>query len=249
MKKTINTVLGNDCTETKKAVPVRRQDKRSKLLFRLSLSAPVVALGIVLLIWIFNSLFIGNLWVFYLFIPVPVASIIRGIFIKKKGKPYLKNFVGGIVVLSLLIIVGTLSVFLEDRYTKSDKHVKIAEGIIGMDIPKYTRCVTHRIDKGISNGHVLYICNAEFDNKDISPLENEIKSNDKWMKEIPTSLLGVSSPVFYLEKTDYTIIYNSTLDEINELPDESGRYNFICIMYDSAKNEMEIVEYTLDFVK
>ncbi len=249
MKKARDAILKKEHNEGKAVASVKKQDKRSKLLFRLSLSTPVVALGIVFLIWIFNSLFIGNLWVFYLFIPVPVASIIRGVCIKKKGKPYLKNFVGGIVVLCLLIAVGTLSIFLEDRYTKSDKHVKIAEKIIGMDIPKCTRCVTHKIDKGISNGHVLYICNAEFDNKDITPLENEIKSNDKWMKDIPTSLLGISSPVFYLEKTDYTIIYNSTLDEINEIPDESGRYNFLCIMYDSTKNEMEIVEYTLDFVK
>ncbi len=224
--------------------------KYSKILFWASLLSPIVALIFVLILWCINSFFVGNMWLFYLFVPFPAASVALGIHTKKRGIKFKKNVVCGIISLVLLLTVGTLSFIIKDKYTRSDKHLLKAEKIIGLDIPSYSDILTHRINIKISNGHVYYVCRAEFDSEKVQELEKSIETEDVWLSEIPDSMLEITSPSFYLKSAvDYTLIYNSTKGEINTVPEESGTYDFISIMYDLSKNEMEIVEYRINFVK
>ena len=50
-----------------------------------------------------------NMWVFFLFLPVPIASIVFGFYLKKKGYKYKKNVVVGIIMAALLCIYGSFN--------------------------------------------------------------------------------------------------------------------------------------------
>lgn len=253
--KNSDDIIINDSTKSSiKRTSPKKATKEAKTVARLlilsSLLSPIVAFALVGIFYSINSFFIGNMWMFYLFIPFPAASVAFGLFMKTLGIRFKKNIVCGIISLILLLIVGTLPFFFKDKYTKSDKHVLKAEKIIGFDIPEYSYVETHSFDDKISNGYVYYTCKAGFDSKKAEKLEKFIESEDIWFSEIPDSMLEITSPSFYLKSAvDYTLIYNATKGEINIAPTESGIYDFLCIMYDMEKHEMEIVEYKIDYVK
>lgn len=228
----------------------KKAKKASKLLILCSILSPIIAIAIVCILKLVNSFFIGNMWIFYFFSPIPALSILFGVLMKQVGIGFKKNIVCGIITLVLLVVVGTLPFFLKDKYTKSDKHVLKAEKIIGFDIPEYSYVETWSCDDKISNGHAYYACEAGFDSEKAQNLEEFIKTEDIWLSVIPDSMLEIVSPSFYLQSdVDYTLIYNETKNEINVAPIESGTYDFLCIMYDMEKHEMEIVEYKIDYVK
>ncbi len=51
----------------------------------------------------------ANMWVFYLFLPIPMASIAVGYILKKKGYKYKKNVISGIIMAILLCIYGSFA--------------------------------------------------------------------------------------------------------------------------------------------
>ena len=54
-----------------------------------------------------NGLFVENMWAFFLFTPVPVASIVFGFALKSKGYKYKKNIITGFIIFALLCIYGS----------------------------------------------------------------------------------------------------------------------------------------------
>ena len=51
----------------------------------------------------------AQMWVFYLFLPIPMASIAVGYILKKKGYKYKKNVISGIIMAILLCIYGSFT--------------------------------------------------------------------------------------------------------------------------------------------
>lgn len=222
-------------------------EKTVRNLFLCCVFSPLVALALVLIFWLINTFFFGNMWIFYLFLPFSVLSVLCGKALKKAEGDYKRIFYTGIISTILFICIGSLNFFVKDTYTESDEHVLLVEEIIGMDVSGYSSVKTHRIDKAISNGKVLYVCNAKYKPWSVIELENSMKTDDTWLTSVPDNMLEISSPVFNLEDTDYIMICNLTTGDVNCLPSESGKYDFLSVSYDLSKNEMEIVEYIIEF--
>lgn len=54
-----------------------------------------------------NGLFTENMWVFYTVTPIPISSIIFGFLAKRRGYPWKKNIIGGIIMTALLCVYGS----------------------------------------------------------------------------------------------------------------------------------------------
>ena len=223
-----------------------KNKKVANILFWGCVASPLIAILLTVLLGFINSLFRGNMWVFFLFLPVSVLSVTCGASLKKSQKKYKKNLIAGIVSTVLILSLGSFSLFWKDTYTENDKYIKEAEHIIGVKLPEYSKLATHRVNAKISSGKALYACNVTFEDEEAPDFESHITSDDRWLSTISDSLLFVSSPAFHLESADYTLIYNKTTEQFNTVPEETGKYDFLCMMYNVEKNEMEIVEYKLN---
>lgn len=81
----------------------------SRVLFVASLLSLFVAMALTAFTANADNMFFKNLWILYLFTPIPFSSIVLGFVLKSKGYKYKKNIVVGIVMTSLLCIYGSFS--------------------------------------------------------------------------------------------------------------------------------------------
>ena len=216
------------------------------------LSIPGALIGIAILSGI-NNLFTENMWIFFLFTPIPIASIVIGSYLKSKGiYKYQKNIVVGIIMTALLCIYGSFSFIFPDIYSHSDEPILQIEKNIGIDIPSHSRINTQDWTKGtqsVSRGYIFYTSDVYFESDAADKFEEQIKNDGKWISDVPTEIVGITSPFADLQSYDYIIIYNTVTQDINKLPKENGTYRFVNVLYDCVSNKMKIVEYEIEYVK
>ena len=249
------TYLGHVCsvnTASKETVaPKGALRVVSIILFVCSILALEAGLIGVVILSVVNKAFVENMWVFFCFVPVPVASVVFGIYLKKKGHKFKKNIIVGIIMTPLLCIYGSFSFVFADMYSHSEEPILMAEKMLDIDIPAHSQINTQDWTKGtqtVSRGYVFSESEVYFKEKDAKPFENSLASDDKWLSSVPNDLIGITSH-FCDSKFDYCIIYNVDTNEFNQLPSEAGKYRFINVIYHSADNEMLIVEYEIEYVK
>lgn len=81
----------------------------STLLFVVSLLSIFAAIILVSMLSETNGRFYENMWIFYLFSPLPIASVILGYFLKAKGYKYKKNLIVGFIMTFVLCIYGSFA--------------------------------------------------------------------------------------------------------------------------------------------
>ena len=81
----------------------------SNLLFAASLLSVLGAVALVSEVSAYNGLFAENMWLFYLFAPLPISSVVVGFMLKNKGYKYKKNIIAGIIVTLILCIYGSFT--------------------------------------------------------------------------------------------------------------------------------------------
>lgn len=199
-----------------------------------------------------NQTMTENMWVFFLFLPVPIASIVYGFYLKKKGYKYKKNVIVGFIMAVLLCIYGSFTFIFTNVYSHSDQPILNAEQMLNIDIPEHSCINTQDWTKGtqsIPRGYIYFTSDIYFDDEAVEEFEKNLRSDSKWIDEIPNDLIGITSHFSDYQSGDYYIIYNKNTKEFNKLPNESGTYEFINIMYDVDSNTMRLIEYRIDYNK
>lgn len=79
----------------------------SILLFVASLLSILGALALVGAMSKANGLFVENMWIFFLMVPIPLSSFIFGLILKSKGYKYKKNIVAGLIMTFILCMYGS----------------------------------------------------------------------------------------------------------------------------------------------
>lgn len=224
----------------------------SILLFVASLLSIFVALVLVGIVSYANKLFVENLWLFFLITPIPIASLVLGFILKAKGYKYKKNIIAGIIMAALLCIYGSSSFIFANVYDHSDEPIVRAEQIIGIDIPEHKQISTRDWTKGtqsVSRGYIYYDSDIYFENSAVADFEKQLAKDNKWLSSVSNDLIGITSPLNGYGIYDYVLVYNVDTAEYNTLPNGSGKYRFINILYRLEENQMKIVEYDIDYVK
>ena len=203
-----------------------------------------------LISWNINVFVEENMWIFFLFTPIPVTSILFGLYMKKKGYRFRKNIIAGIIMTALLCIYGSFSFIFANIYSHSDKPIIKAEQTLGIDIPEHSQINTQDLTKGTQSGfrgYVFYVSDIYFEESSAEIFEKELPNDPKWISTVPTEMIGITSSHCDMYDFDHLIIYNVDTNQFNKLPSESGTYRFINILYDSDSDAMKLVEYEIEY--
>ena len=189
----------------------------------------------------FHMTMLEYMWVFYLMIPIPVASAVLGfVFIAKKYKCK-KNVIAGIVMTVLLAIYGSFTPIMAGNIKHDFKFVNEIENNVPISLPDsgYVSYALNRSENIIAESMV------KFDNKQ-ELLENF--ERDNWITEasmLPTGII----PLYNSETTktyDYFYLYDYDCNNSNN--DISGNHTghvFIYFSYSEYKNIMQIVCFSI----
>ena len=224
----------------------------SIILFALSIASIFAAMLCVALMYDSNRMDVENMWVFFLFTPISIASLIFGACPKKNGKKHVKNFVVGIVITVLLCIYGSFTFIFSGIYSHDEAPILRIEETLEIDIPEYSRINTQDWTKGtqsVPRGYIFSTSDIYFEEDAVKEFEQKLPYDSKWMTVITSDLVGITSYFFDTQVYDYFIIYNVETKEFNHLPSASGKYRFINVMYNTAANTMKIVEYEIEYIK
>ena len=224
----------------------------SILLFVLSIATLWGGLFLVSMLSSIDKVMTEDMWVFFIFLPIPISSIAFGFYLKRKGYKYLKNIIVGIIMTGLLCGYGSFTFIFASMYSHTDEPILNAERILDIDIPTHYRINTQDWTKGTQSsarGYIYYTSDIFFDDAAVEDFEKNLSSNSKWISNIPTDLIGITSVFCDVYASDYYIIYNKDTNEFNKTPSESGTYEFINILYSVERNAMRLVEYKIEYIK
>ena len=244
------------CNNTPNKVEAKKPKDKLKiisiLLFVLSICTIWGALiGVAILSGI-NQAMTENMWIFFLFLPVPIASIVFGFYLKKKGYKYKKNVIVGIIMAALLCIYGSFTFIFSDIYSHGDEPIVNTEQMLNIDIPTHSRINTQDWTKGtqsVPRGYIYSTSDIYFDDTAVGQFEKNISNDAKWISDIPNDMVGITSYFCDIQTSDYYIIYNKDTGEFNKLPSSSGTYVFINVLYNAESNTMKLVEYQIEYTK
>ena len=195
--------------------------------------------------------FINNIWIFFLFIPVPLASVIFGIVARKKGYKFTKNFVAGIIVSILLLLYGSFTFVFGGMFTEDPMLYNQAQELTGIELPEYERIQSHNWTTGTqttSRGYIFSTTTLSLKEKDALSFRTKCINDSRWLRSIPTELVGITSAYCDINSNSYYLIYNINSKEFNTLPENNGKYHFINIIFSPAREEIMIVDYEISYV-
>lgn len=201
----------------------------------LSIVAVPVSFGIAAFVgefWIFTN-GAGALrysWIMWLFIPVPLVSVVMGILLHIKGKRRLSLYIVPSIAACVLFLFGSYFFIytVTGAFSFDTKVVAEIEQRVNVDLPDDVKVSTN-----IGNYYTetnIKILDEDQKNSFIASME----SGQSWMKKLPTSIknslpmtVGVGLGVY-----EYFMFYNETTGEYNVAPTVNGEYNCIIMAFD-----------------
>lgn len=232
------------------------QYNRWKRISRALVAASVLSIfaGIILIAFVppTGKEMLDTMWIYYLFTPIPIASFCAGLVFRKKGYPYKKNLIVGIIVTLLLCVYGSFPLIFGDLFTESKAPLVRAEQYLETSFPATTSISTSgALESPLLDdmGYVYRTCDVSFDEAAAQAFERNLPNDERWLGVMPNDLLGITPSEYALPGFDYILIYNSDSREWNMQPAESGTYHFTCIYYRLQEHQMRIVEYSIDYKK
>lgn len=224
----------------------------SVVLFVSSILSIMGVLCLIAIISEINMMFVENMWICFVFVPIPVASIIFYFFARHRGYKFKKNIIAGLIMTVLLCVYGSFSFIFADMFDHSDAPVVMVEQMTGIDIPEYKIINTQRYADKEHSAIWRSPCsesNVYFTASSVKDFEKELATDDRWMTSIPTNLAGIIPREYSYDIYDYTLVYNIDTSKYNSLPGTDGRYHYISVFYNIDDNEMVIIEYYVDYIR
>ncbi len=224
----------------------------SIFLFVLSICTILGALICIAILCEIEQMLIEKMWVFFLFVPVPISSIVFGFYLKKKGYKYKKNVIVGFIMSGVLCLYGSFAFIFANIYSHEIEPILNVERILDIDIPNCSQINTLKWGTGEHNfprGEIHSTSDIYFKDSAVEVFEKKLSSDIKWISAIPNKMVGITSYYCDIITSDYYIIYNKDTKEFNKLPSNSGTYEFINILYNVENNTMKIVEYQITYTK
>lgn len=180
------------------------------------------------------------MWIFFIFIPLPLASVVLGIVFYAKKYKCKKNIIAGTIMCAMLSIYGSFA-FAFNTVMHDFEYVHELEQTITIDLP--------------DSGYISRVINKDSTTKSFAMIKfdnsNEIfdiVSND-WrfaenMNSIPSNFIDIYSTTI-TSYYNYFMLFDVTSNKANVIPDRQSEHRFIFLAYHIDKN----ILFVLDFVK
>ncbi len=190
----------------------------------------------------FDNIVGANAWMLWLFIPIPLACVFYGMYLKKKGYKSKATTVIGVCMIAALLVAGSSSNYSDYDYTDIDK-LTMWEDEIGFDFPDKGEVVTlEDFDMEEDSSEYYETTVVRLSDKDAENFTEKILQSDKWVTEFPDNIELYSA---YDSLFDYHLLYNKTTGQINEAPEKSGEYTFVYFKYLESDKVLVVEKYTM----
>lgn len=190
-----------------------------------------------------------KIWRSFLFLPITIASVIFGIYYRKKNYKVKKNIIIGIIFSFLLIVFGSMYFVGTKNYTRDISYLKKIENTVDFTFLSRTDILTFRwtIEPPLydNDNYYKYISIVRFrDEEEISDFINRMSTGTKWKDNLSSSIKNFIPINFYLETKDYDyfMIYCIEKEEYNEVYSESN-LNYIYMAYNINDKVLIITEF------
>ncbi len=190
-----------------------------------------------------QELMITTYWVNFLFIIIPLISIIYSVILAKKKYPYVINLVIGIIVSGILIVCGCEQFNYMNYFGNSINVVAAAEEKLGIQIPESQNSYFYRNDGYYDDNKEIIYDSWLYYYDEI----HSFKDQPVWLYDNPDEFIDmIPNPSNHIWD-DCWILYNVDTGEINKVPTESGEHRMVFLSYYSndTAGVIEIVEYIL----
>lgn len=192
--------------------------------------------------------FVKNAWVFWCWLPIPIASIVLGFIYKNKGIKCTKNIVAGFIIGFLLLVYGSFCLF--PTFSKDYRMIDDYKEYIDASIPTNGELEIQNWNTYFEDDKTEYVViNAYYDKEDVSELVSSIENNENWILSTQIkSKLKIFLPIdFYPSNNVYYSVYNKTNNEYNTVPNKAGKYEIYVISYNKELKQLSIHKYKYDF--
>lgn len=224
------------------------------------LSVLAVMAFIALFVW-FSSVSSMPLYINILVICVllcfPLASLVVGILMKRRGLQG-KTCVQVGIVFTILIAVFGFGVSFGFNALDSVKNQdptfvpEIAEAV-GIEIPQDDENSSVTVYQGTADAGrftnttrsaMLYYSDAVAED-----FEKRITQDDRWLCPLPTPYRGLLPfSAVNTQSSYYVLFYCVDTQTYNAIPNAAGTYRYLCLIFDPAWGKLDIYEYDLTYV-
>ena len=210
----------------------------SIILFIASISSVMFALLSVSVAGTINDKPVQNMWLFFLYLPIPIASIVFYSLLKRKGIVFKKNLIVGIIMSVLLCIYGSFVLFPEqvsvnEVYEVSIENV-LSESYTSPDVIKVfplkkaeehieTICIFQTENKGLVVG-ALYEYDGE-DETHFQEFESDLQIGKRYYSEGCTCDYDIGYQIYTAREQAPDVAYALIPITVD------GKQNYFCVGY------------------
>lgn len=185
---------------------------------------------------IFGLAGMSYLWLMLPFSVIPIASIIIGLVLHRKGLKAAKNIVAGSIMTCLMIAIGTYSFSIApDRSGAFLDEVRSRTGLI---IPYKCESASY----GFYDGRVGNALISDPDEK--RSFEESINHDDRWLHELTPASKGVLPPVFLstIGNCDWYSLFVEPMGMFNPKEFVTGEYSVTLVAYQISKSHIYVFD-------
>lgn len=197
-----------------------------------------------------TTMFFGSyVWILYFCLPIPILSIIFGIFYKYRGMKCTKNIVGGILMTILLMFFGSFA-FDFNFEVDYDEIVELKEIIGVSNIPTKGTYSKINWDRSYFLNHIThYIVFSDIEEN--KKFNDDIIDNSNWVKtnNLTSEMVQILPSSLKCEPQHkcYYAIYIEELKQYNTYPTVSQLYHIYAMQFDYNSSTLLIEEYNYDY--
>lgn len=181
---------------------------------------------------------------FWIWLPVPVLSIILGFKYKKAGFKCTKNIVGGFIIGFYLFTYGFLGLLPNSGMDYFELYPY--RSIVEVSLPNNGRYEKLYWPTYVDTDKINYTnINIYYDKANVENFVKEIKNNPHWISgdNFEPELEILLPSAFQVTSDCYISIYIKEIKKYNTLPEVAGNYEVYIMKYDISDKKLEIHKF------
>ncbi len=185
-----------------------------------------------------------NMWAFLVFLPLPLASLLLGVYGRSKGLRCTKNIAAGGIAAVILFVYGLFPVFFAGDLSDDYAYLTRVETAVGIELPDEGVISTQYSDGGAAEGFKdLEESVARFaDGAQTEAFEAGLAGGVLWQAALPGNAAVDEYARIRTAEAEYYLIYNVQTGRYDGAV-AAGENEFYFLAYQTGKNLLYVFHY------
>ena len=185
-----------------------------------------------------------NMWAFLVFLPLPLASLLLGVYGRSKGLRCTKNIAAGGIAAVILFVYGLFPVFFAGDLSDDYAYLTRVETAVGIELPDDGVISTQYSDGGAAEGFKdLEESVARFaDGAQTEAFEAGLAGGVLWQAALPGNAAVDEYARIRTAEAEYYLIYNVQTGRYDGAV-ATGENEFYFLAYQTGKNLLYVFHY------